>query len=391
MKTYNLEELNEFIENRVLRRYQFLIANGENFYFNYENDTFLFMSSHCKQGINELEFKKDNNKYLTITSFQLAKAYELKVDSITLSSTPNRPKSDNKKRTIIRTGHSNFAHFIWNQLPAVLLLKRIVCNSKFLIQGEVDTIIPIECINGHNYQGDKLSDQNDVYVGSTFISKETSLFIQSILDKNPYQTIEKNRNKDIKIIYLGIRGPGNRELLNEKEFYLKVIKKINDALNKKVYFYIDGFSYQLNNYNDEKAISRCKKIEDIIKNIILESGSDNIESINGMSIVDFYRITNTFDFYITHEGTMQHKIGWLSKKNIPGFLLTGSKNTKSIVNWHKGQVNNGKIQKIHTFEKKDVEQESIETIKRNNRFSILNLNHNSDKVTNIIKNKLCQT
>jgi hypothetical protein len=41
-------------------------------------------------------------------------------------------------------------------------------------------------------------------------------------------------------------------------------------------------------------------------------------------------------FYVTHEGTMQHKVGWL-RPRIPGLVLVGSADAAAIASWHRLQ------------------------------------------------------
>lgn len=372
---YNIRELNKYSYPRVLRCYQKLIVDRVKFYMVIDYNLFLFVGSECWGGRNRLYFIR-NNKYYIIKSSGAGKGYELEEKAL-LKESPIPSFSSNK--IVVKTGHANFAHFIWNQLPALL---EIVNANDILYFQEIDSIIDIKKLGFNVVDKFEKSKVTSLYLGSSLVTHKARQVLLNEFSK------DKNENKDEverskMSIYLGVRGPGNRELLNEVEFYVSLIKELKSVYGKNIDFLIDGFSFQNNNIGDIQAIKRCLRIERVI-DIIKENVDCSIESINGLKLRDFICKIRDIDFYITHEGTMQHKIGWLYP-DIPGLVLTGSSSPRTVASWHQRQIehdlNNNALSVLPKYL---VRQHTENKTVRNNKFEIIDIPQAVDEVLRFI-------
>ena len=383
---FDFASLNTFKNDRSLLQYQYLIATKTPFGMCFGNLKLVFVKSYCRQGKNVCIFKSEENFY-EIESFGPAKAYSLRKDLTQIKDYQNvkRFKQCDIK---IRTGHANFAHFIWNQLPALLALGQEVLQDACIFQ-EHDTIVSTTKIKADllPFSTEDLSADCELYVGSECVDDKTRAFLRNGLNA-PKPSPSKVKHDTCRV-YLGIRGPGQRALLNEYAFYKELMLTVSEKLSNKVEFYLDGFSFQNDNTRDKRAQERCASIDNIIDNLKNDLPNLSLISLNGKNISYFINLEPTIDFYVTHEGTMQHKIAWLTPE-VKGFLLTGSKTPKSVASWHSNQVlTNGSQGSIYTFLTHETEQENTNSIERNNSFRIKDLRQTALRIANIIKQECC--
>jgi hypothetical protein len=125
MKIYSFEQLNEFISPRNIRQYQWLIVTGQSFGLILQNVIWKFDQCIAKNDRNVLNFEIINfgkiTGKLSVISAQCATGYELNIESLYFASC-DIPKNTVVRKVICATGHPNFAHFIWNQFPALFNL-----------------------------------------------------------------------------------------------------------------------------------------------------------------------------------------------------------------------------------------------------------------------------
>lgn len=242
-------------------QYQYIIATKTPFGLYLGNLKLVFVRSYCRQGKNVCIFKSEKDFY-EIESFGPAKAYSLRKDLTQIKDYQNvkRYKQCDIK---IRTGHANFAHFIWNQLPALLALGQKVLQDACIFQ-EHDTIVSTTKIKADllPFSTEDLSADCELYVGSKCVDDKTRAFLRNGLNA-PKPSPSKVKHDTCRV-YLGIRGPGQRALLNEYAFYKELMLTVSEKLSNKVEFYLDGFSFQNDNTRDKRAQERCSSIDNIV-------------------------------------------------------------------------------------------------------------------------------
>ncbi len=336
MIQYSLENLNNYIGQKCLRLYQSLLVDDVDFLLEFEGFTYKFFRVNALGDKNVLFFKNECD-FFYLDSTEAGEGYKL----------INPPKiiSDDKYFKILNSsfkynssciimGHWNFAHFIWNQLPAFNFISskkdKFYCHIRNSF-GYCDQIVPTEF-----YRIDEESSfqfKNTFFIGGEFLNLGTYNLISKFLNLN-LSSFNPMIDKNYKYIYLGIRGRGYRELLHEIEFYVGLIDYLTSRVGD-LFFYVDGFSFSSTNSNFFDA--RFSDINQSINKIIDITTYNNIRSINGLHLIDFWGYIRDIDFYITHEGTMHHKLGWLYKDK-PGLILNGSPYQEATSLWHSLQV-----------------------------------------------------
>ena len=373
-----IETLNQYASPKKLRLYQKYIVEKHKFSIQFNETELLFVGAVCKQGKNILFFKQGNS-YFSVNSFGISKGYEL--ENIILVEPEAIPLFD-EGTVVVRTGHENFAHFIWNQLPALLHISN---TEDILFYQECNSIIDIKELGFAKVDRDKLNSKFvNIYVGSSRVNQQCIDILLHKFQSVNYK-IQGLLEKSFKI-YIGVRGPDKRELINEVEFYSQLINSINEKYDSKVEFIIDGFSFQNNNINDAGTVRRCEQINKAIGEI-QKKVAYKVTSINGLLLSEFIGVIENIDFYITHEGTMQHKIGWFYP-HIPGVILTGSQYPKSVVQWHCNQVEHDPSKVfMRSLTKGLIRQNNTNERVRNNKFQIIDIEKAIEELLNMIKTK----
>lgn len=103
---------------------------------------------------------------------------------------------------------------------------------------------------------------------------------------------------------------------------------------------LDGFTYQHNNRDQPQAKRREQACTTRVLEIMESCPQAQLEMLSGLEFAAWLQRTEGLRFYVTHEGTMQHKLGWLQPQ-IPGLCLVGSPMRKPSP---AGIANNAKAQ-----------------------------------------------
>ena len=99
---------------------------------------------------------------------------------------------------------------------------------------------------------------------------------------------------------------------------------------------IDGFTFQNNNLNQPACNDRVRFCQSWIDRILEKVPNMRTLNLNGMGFGEWFSYAKHANFYITHEGTMQHKLGWLLP-NLEGLCLTASSTARAVIRWHRDQ------------------------------------------------------
>jgi hypothetical protein len=385
MKYLTLCELNEYLHNRNLRKYQQLIACGVSFSLMLDGGTHRFFRCYVNGDENILIFVSDNivgeAQYYSLTSRQAGTGYELinniKILEITERTNDILSKSWHISRPVVVAGHWNFAHFMWNQFTALYFLLSHVpdLNISFIRTnfGDLKKYFPkIICIE----ERDISIYENSFLAGGQYLD---SLRHKIILDSLT-EVIPVYQRKCMRQFYLGVRGGGNRSLTNESEFFSELIR-----LTLKIYpdaiFFVDGFSYTSANSKISAFLERTASAEKVINTLVGDFGANTVKNINGKSLFDVIGFIKNIDYYITHEGTMQHKIGWLCL-DIKGLIITKSKHPKAVAEWHSAQVEGAGVPDYISHHYYGFEDES-----RDSNFSITDITKSAlDVLTLMVAN-----
>lgn len=310
---------------------------------------------------------------------------------------------NHKTEVLIQLGHANFAHFMWNELPAFqeLTKHKFFRNVKVSFMNE-----PIEIRHSGLIPEDvKISPAISGLTGSIVvrpggqkIDQITIDFLKDVIaDKK-----ENKRNFDADLnIWITVRIDG-RTCINQAEFIKKAILYIEKhEPHKKIRFIFDGFSFpdDFNNDNYDaqrnRFVKRSEEVEEYIKKLVLDiksniKNTDKIclQTTSGLSVSRALSLSKYVDFYISHFGSIQHKVAWLY--NPPGFIHS---NRSSISSAAQKWLNDMTCNQNKSFFIEDKYIEDVQSIRlaaqveRNKDYNILCSDELFSKILSKIVNK----
>jgi hypothetical protein len=133
-----------------------------------------------------------------------------------------------------------------------------------------------------------------------------------------------------------MRDFDKRALLNEDIFFDILIEKIAKTYTS-IEIVFDSISVTQSNMQNILIQNKISRLNMRINKILLKYKNISIININGLVIEEALKIISLVDFYITHEGTMHHKLGWF-QPNKKGIIFTSSCYSKSVAEWHADQI-----------------------------------------------------
>jgi hypothetical protein len=237
-------------------------------------------------------------------------------------------------RTHLVAGHANFAHFIWNELPALLALEgqpsRIdavwamfepILPLRQLVQFPAD--VALRQINPAylGYPHASLHTGVLFSVGSTLVTKATqSRVITSCLN---YAGTPPPAEEGAKRIWLSLRLL-YRHPINQLEAFRSFLSCLAGS-SGRYEILLDGYSLphdltQPGRHDVARENSYNEAVAELARAL-----TESVQSHN-LKIIDLTRLnlptviawTPSVDVYVCHHGTQQHKIGWLS--SAPGLI-----------------------------------------------------------------------
>jgi hypothetical protein len=177
------------------------------------------------------------------------------------------------------------------------------------------------------------------------------------------------------LVLLGVRGPGRRELRNEVAFLSALIDALTRHFQRPLIL-LDGFTYQHNNQDQPQAQERERACTARVREIMQRCPQAQLENLSGLNFASWLQRSEGVRFYVSHEGTMQHKLGWLCPE-IPGLILVGSARAEAIAHWHRLQCEGaGALTTLPTDlmrQEPIAATEQAQEQERNQPFEILNI------------------
>jgi hypothetical protein len=232
----------------------------------------------------------------------------------------------------VRAGNENFAHFLWNELDPILQL--LGSGRPLEVVQDSDTVLSLATLPGVRcLNSEALTQRTSVRLGSTLVTERARRVVLAALRAEPLEPLPPERAKPL--VLLGVRGPGRRELGNEEQYYVALIAALRQVYASPL-IVLDGFTYQGHGRGVGVVEQRERACTARINRIITTCGGSQLENLSALSFPAWLQRSEGIRFYVTHEGTMQHKVGWL-RPQIPGLVLVGSADAEAIASWHRQQ------------------------------------------------------
>jgi hypothetical protein len=251
-------------------------------------------------------------------------------------------------------GDANYAHHLWNELSGLLRLSRARCLAKvdrfFVCREPLGPItrlfpqIPAEKVR-HLEAGNDIRDyvppamfreiiEKDYFlvnVGDEYISEELVRRLRSTFDSVPALTIDKirrARRSHWPLVLISIRT-GNRTWPDQATGLSTILLNLARTF-PRLGVVVDGYSVAVD-YDTETSLHPWLRLAEDEANVLVSEAeiiSDIVDrmakssvpcfSISGSSLLEAAVWVSNVDFYITHAGSNQHKVGWLGNK--PGIV-----------------------------------------------------------------------
>lgn len=341
---------NAWISDRALRRFQMNIAetgrftvpdpttgeecqaeahyywpqNGCLYWFSGTTEPFCVVAASVRLGCPVLALVTLESVYTVADSEAsplIAKAQEILGNNVC----PD-VRVDTTARPLVFTGHTNFAHHLWNEFPGLWHLAHSVSNFDVRILHDPMGNIAAFC-KAHKICFDEVERTNaargwqsrpTLVPGSVFCDGDVKTELMELIGL-PLSWSPSPEPK----IYMTVRERG-RTLENQVEVLALIINKVLDCRPNAV-FLLDGFSlpqdferpiYDPVRLSFEERISGAQRLIGQISEALPRKQCAQLRDLTGMTLIDSVHEIASCHAYLCHAGTMQHKPGWFY--SLPG-------------------------------------------------------------------------
>jgi predicted Zn-dependent protease len=265
------------------------------------------------------------------------------IDDILATELPPFARDDARPRgAVIVSGYGNYAHYMWNELPALLevlqwpprsVTRAIVVAEPFgpferLVHWPPD--IPVTRTDDRSLMGSprpQLHHDLLVVPGSTVVTKQTKQRVIALANElTSSNGIAFPRKSGRRILWVSLRLM-YRHAINEQAFVVALAKRLaEDDLGYDLA--LDGFSLPWDiafpgRYMPDYMRGHHKAVVELgarVTAAVRHAVGDRVKVFDwtSASLPEAISLAADVDFYVCHHGTQQHKIGWLY--DVPGLI-----------------------------------------------------------------------
>ena len=244
-------------------------------------------------------------------------------------------------------GHTNFAHHLWNELPALdeWLSTRPLCNiRRLVVRARLEPLGPLQdlltalrpaTILREPASRAERSPRLLTRIGSTRITARTRRHVVDFLRQiggDATTAIETAIEGSGPIFWLSVRPIADgRSCVNQEQFLTTLIIYLRTQYPDCAVL-LDGFSLQTNCLGMpvfdsllptfSRRMIESQRIIDLVTEAAAAglgcAAADTAISLSGLSLGEALHLAERADYYVCHAGTIQHKLGWVH--NTPGFI-----------------------------------------------------------------------
>ena len=244
-------------------------------------------------------------------------------------------------------GHTNFAHHLWNELPALdewLSTRPLHSVRRLVVRALLEPLGPLQdlltalgpaTILREPANRTKQSPRLLTRIGSTCIRTRTRHHVLAFLRQiggDALSAVEAALEGSGPIFWLSVRPIADgRSCVNQEQFLATLIIHLRTQYPDCAML-LDGFSLQTNCLGmpvfesllptfNRRMIESQHIIDLVIEAAAAGLGcaaADTAISLSGLSLGEALNLAERADYYVCHAGTIQHKLGWVH--NTPGFI-----------------------------------------------------------------------
>jgi hypothetical protein len=252
-----------------------------------------------------------------------------RIDEVAALALPAPPAS----RAVLLIGHGNYAHSLWNEYPALVEaealvpagnLEAVVLHEQFAPLERICrfhpalTVRKIAMREGHSFVADTV-----FALGANLV---TDTVRARVLDAVLGPDRQAPPPSDRLVLWVSFRLM-YRHAVNEADALFRIFQALQGT-GQCFDIVLDGFSlpddlHVAGRYDVgylEDLARRTAALGDALVARCREAGLDRLrfEHAGSCSLPDSVRAAARVDYYLSHHGTQQHKIGWLF--DVPGMI-----------------------------------------------------------------------
>lgn len=240
----------------------------------------------------------------------------------------SRRKSQNKTSVVLY--HKHLAHHILNELSALqdLVDNKLVASLDQIYYHDLpiarlEKIFPEIPVSKFQHISSQQLNWDNYHPNSFIVPFQKSKLNPSIKEKILQACDDKEqinrrgiRDQHYPIIWVSVRT-GNRVWENQSEG-LSLLSKSLAEKYKHPLIIVDGYSMPYQNQNNS-VTQEIQREKEALENLKAEANIDcDLMSLIGKPVEEVLWLTQIADYYITHCGTLHHKISWMA--DIPGLV-----------------------------------------------------------------------
>ena len=369
----HVAELNRWVYPRSLRWYQAQILDSQGCTVLLHAECYGIRGCRADEDRNHLLLEREHDRTLWWwSSSECSEGYQLYENVLQPAEAEAELRFGlTRHGPVVRAGNSNFAHFIWNELDA--LLRVVATNRQMDLVQDSNTVLDLATLeNIQRVSAAQLAARASIRLGGTLVTNHARDVVLKALRRSI--DVQLPRDRPQPLILIGVRGPGRRELRNEVEFIVSLIQALSSHFHHPLIL-LDGLTYQHNNQDHPDTKRRNQACTARIDEIIQACRQCQLENLSGLSFAHWLKRCEGLRYYVTHEGTMHHKLGWL-RPEIPSLCLVGSAHARAIAQWHRLQCEEaGRIATlpVSLFQQETLAEGQPESETRNQPFEIVDI------------------
>jgi hypothetical protein len=283
-------------------------------------------------------------------------------------------------------GHPNFAHMVWNELPALVAARPGTAPQvypMFESLGAFDRLAPelgLRPWAGPALEAGTVSTSTMfVRPGSLLVTRAAKAAVLEVARQTltPWGRGVASRIEAATgpVIWLSVRTDV-RTARNQDEFVAATIRAFHREWPDAT-FVLDGFSLP-EDFAGNPAYkwlragyeNRIRVNEEFMAGIDgrVPDLADRIIRLNGRRLLDVVHLAGFADYYVCHVGTMHHKIGWLHE--VPGFLhfRPGHAAPGAVARWHRQMAEDAVLPDAVASGEVDLVENAAARVERNHDY-----------------------
>jgi len=265
-------------------------------------------------------------------------------------------------------GHMNFAHHLWNELPALdewlsratdRAISETMLHPTAEPFGSLKQIFPrLELAKSLQGTGDRSPDASRLSVrpGSSQISvrvrQAVNAYCSARADQSALKPVLSRLHSNWPRVWISVRTE-SRTADNQLEYLVELLREIFLAYPDTVCI-LDGFSFPISFFEDDRmtryraefseraalTAEFISELQNCTAAVLGTRTASQLCSISGLSLAEAATVGSFCDYYVCHAGTLQHKVAWLH--NISGFIhLPPMGNEPAQARWYAEQLEEG--------------------------------------------------